>query len=414
MANTTDSVAIFSEGTFEEQILELVEFVARSQPEDARASFIASFQDDLKTAEDQTPLAEDETRRRAVFVKLLAEIKQLGEGSDKEIEGFFNLVFSHLFTLWSVSSPEVKEYLNTLLQVISSGPTERTSTKFRIQSNLFNAIPQTSPLRLTVYTVILNLASTTEQLETLRLQRSTVEKWLTEWQISPEEKSAFLKSLLDAFTSADQASTAYEYHLSYVRSLPSNSPAAQAAAVELISAALRLPNLFDFDPLFKLDAVIAIKGHDLFSLLQVFLNGGIPDLKQWQASHPGVAEKYNLSNTELERKMRLLTLAALGFKNVGQNLPYSKIAEALEVDVSEVEKWVIDIIRAGLLWGKLSQTTQSLYVVRSSVRTFEKEQWEVLEKRILAWKSGLQGVMEVVNNAKRMAGHVPAQVASSA
>lgn len=122
--------------------------------------------------------------------------------------------------------------------------------------------------------------------------------------------------------------------------------------------------------------------------------------------------------------MRLLTLATLGFRNIGQNLPYTKIAEALQVDVSEVEKWVIDgrfpvlrsqvlltsfssVIRAGLLWGKLSQTTQSLYVIRSSVRAFEKEQWEVLEKRILAWKTGLQGVLDVVNNAKRVAGHVP-------
>lgn len=50
----------------------------------------------------------------------------------------------------------------------------------------------------------------------------------------------------------------------------------------------------------------------------------------------------DLSDTELDHKMRLLTLATLGFKNIGQNLPYVKIAEALQVDVSEVEKWVID------------------------------------------------------------------------
>jgi hypothetical protein len=50
----------------------------------------------------------------------------------------------------------------------------------------------------------------------------------------------------------------------------------------------------------------------------------------------------DLSSAELESKMRLLTLAALGFKNIGQNLPYASIAEALQVDISEVEKWVID------------------------------------------------------------------------
>ncbi|KAL9713095.1 hypothetical protein Ac2012v2_004336 [Leucoagaricus gongylophorus] len=407
MANIADSIAIISEGTFEEQILELAVLIARSRPEDERTPFIASFQDDLKTAEGETPLEEDQERQRALFSKLVAEIKQLGEGNEKEIEGFYNLVFSHLFTLWPCNSPETKEFLTSLLQAISSEPTKRPSTKFRILSNLFNIIPRTSPLRLTVYTAILNYASSSDQLDTLQLQRPTVEKWLTEWEISSEDKSTFLKSLVDTFTSADQASTAYQYSLSYVRSLPSNSPTAQTAAIETISTALRLPDLFDFYPLYKLDAVIAMKDHELFALLQVFLNGGIPELKHWQEKHPGSAEKYNLNNADLERKIRLLTLATLGFNNIGQNLAYTNIAEALQINVSQVEKWVIDIIRTGLLRGKLSQTSQSLYVIQSFIQSFEKEHWEILERRMSAWKVNLQSVIGVINNAKRIAGRVP-------
>lgn len=45
---------------------------------------------------------------------------------------------------------------------------------------------------------------------------------------------------------------------------------------------------------------------------------------------------------ELERKIRLLTLASLASSHIGQNLSYSKVAEGLQVDPSEVEKWVID------------------------------------------------------------------------
>jgi translation initiation factor 3 subunit M len=104
MINETDSVAIFSEGTFEEQvlsallyrvfpqthvsviqILELVEFIARSLPEDDRPAYIASFKDVLKTEENQIPLEEDENRRRAILARLLGEIKQLGEGNDKGV-----------------------------------------------------------------------------------------------------------------------------------------------------------------------------------------------------------------------------------------------------------------------------------------------------------------------------------------
>jgi translation initiation factor 3 subunit M len=46
--------------------------------------------------------------------------------------------------------------------------------------------------------------------------------------------------------------------------------------------------------------------------------------------------------TQLEHKIRLLTFASLGFKHVGHDLPYSKVAESLQVDIAEVEKWAID------------------------------------------------------------------------
>lgn len=46
--------------------------------------------------------------------------------------------------------------------------------------------------------------------------------------------------------------------------------------------------------------------------------------------------------SELEHKIRLLTLASLAFEHVGHNLSYAKIAQTLQVDVNEVEKWAID------------------------------------------------------------------------
>jgi len=223
-----------------------------------------------------------------------------------------------------------------------------------------------------------------------------------------KEKASFLKSIVNAYIKAEQPTIAYEYSLLYVRRLPPASQEAQSAAVEAIATALRLPSIFDFDSLFKLDAVLNVKNHELFSLLQVFLSGGLPEFKAWQSNHPQVLEIYQITSSELERKIRLLTLASLAFKHIGQNLSYSKVAEALQVDPSEVEKWVIDVIRAGLVWGKLSQTTQSLHISRSTSRSFEREQWLVLEKRLVAWKSGLAGILDVVASAKRQGGQVSA------
>jgi hypothetical protein len=49
-----------------------------------------------------------------------------------------------------------------------------------------------------------------------------------------------------------------------------------------------------------------------------------------------------LDTAQLERKIRLLSLADLGFQNIGQDLPYAHVAAVLQVPQSEVERWVID------------------------------------------------------------------------
>ncbi|GLB34138.1 putative component of the eukaryotic translation initiation factor 3 (eIF-3) complex [Lyophyllum shimeji] len=400
----TDSVSVFAEGTFEEQIQELVNYIVRNRSEEERVAFIRPFQEALKTPEGQTPLEEDAGRKRSIFHMVAVEVKSLGDGTDKEMEGFFNLLFSHLFALHSHDGSDTKSYVDELIQLLTQNPSQHQFVKYRILANLFNAMERTSSLRPVVYTALVQMASSNGDLDVLQITRVNVEKWLSEWNISDLDKATFLKTISGAYETMSQPEKAYEYERLYVRALPSTSQDAQDGAVNLIASALRLPTVFDFDPLFKLDAVVQIKHHELFSLLQIFLSGALPEFKAWEQSHPDVLQTYKLDRTVLERKIRLLTLASLAFQHVGRDLPYSKVAEALQVETQEVEKWAIDVIRAGLVWGKLSQTTQSLHVTRATARTFEKEQWEALEKRLLAWKSGLGGVLDVVVSAKRQAG----------
>ncbi|KAJ7485432.1 hypothetical protein FB451DRAFT_1392180 [Mycena latifolia] len=75
---------------------------------------------------------------------------------------------------------------------------------------------------------------------------------LREWVISSKESTAFLKTAADAHEKSGQLGTAGEYSLAYVRSLPAGAPGTEVVAVQTM--ALRLPLVFDFDPLFKLDA----------------------------------------------------------------------------------------------------------------------------------------------------------------
>ena len=105
------------------------------------------------------------------------------------------------------------KYYPPLLNVFLSD-TECTSLYFFIYlnpkkrpfsfSNLFNAIPRKSPLRHLVYQSLLATATAHDDIEVLQLTKESVEKWISDWEISADEKAAFLKSIVDAYAKADQ------------------------------------------------------------------------------------------------------------------------------------------------------------------------------------------------------------------
>lgn len=116
--------------------------------------------------------------------------------------------------------------------------------------------------------------------------------------------------------------------------------------------------MFNFDSLFKLSNLPLIKDHPLRVLLNIFLGKELSDYQAWASSHADCMATYRMSTrlsvnesmircqaglnqTELERKIRLLTLASLTSPQVGKAVPYAQIAGALQVPERDVEKWVI-------------------------------------------------------------------------
>jgi len=212
-------------------------------------------------------------------------------------------------------------------------------------ANLFNALPETSPRRLTVAEALVALVQANdeiEELEALQLSRPQVEKWFSQWDVSIDAKSAFLKIVADAFTQSGNEATAYTFLLDRLRLIPATSPTAEAASLETIASALRIPNVFDFDELAKIPALQSAKAHPLFALLKIFMLHGIKEYLPWVEANSSVLEQHALANPVLERKIRLLTLSTLASQNVGRDLPYSEIATALQVDESKVEAAAID------------------------------------------------------------------------
>jgi translation initiation factor 3 subunit M len=63
--------------------------------------------------------------------------------------------------------------------------------------------------------------------------------------------------------------------------------------------------------------------------------------------------------------------------------------------------WVIDVIRAGLVEGKLSQLNQTFLIHRSTYRVFGDNQWREVASRLDMWRNSLVGVLQVIQAEKQ-------------
>lgn len=169
-------------------------------------------------------------------------------------------------------------------------------------------------------------------------------------------------------------------------------------AKDVVLRAISMDNFFAFEDLLQYASVQQLKGTEEYQLLDIFLNGTLSTYQTFASTHASLDSEKNI------HKMRLLSLASLGSENLSRELTYADIAKNLQIQEDEVEMWVIDVIRAGLVEAKLDQLNKTVIVHRSIYRVFGQEQWKKLSTSLSAWKENLNEILAVVGNAKLIAG----------
>lgn len=161
-------------------------------------------------------------------------------------------------------------------------------------SNIFNSLPPNSSFRLSVFTSLLNLAASNDELDLLSDSFSSISSWLASWDVSASEKAKCLENIADKLTAADQGVKAYEFQLLFLRFIKAqdnDEALIKAAANKTIAAALRLSNVFEFDELIQVENIQKLKGSPIYQLLEIFVGGNFQDYQKWESSNKGELEK---------------------------------------------------------------------------------------------------------------------------
>lgn len=166
--------------------------------------------------------------------------------------------------------------------------------------------------------------------------------------------------------------------------------------------AISSPTRFDFQDLRALPSVQALSdSQPVYSqLLDIFTEQDLEDYNDFREEHEGWIEKEKLDHEKLQRKMRLLTFASLAASTPNREIPYANIAKALQIPSEDVEMWTIDVVRAKLVEGRLSQKQKVFLVHRTTYRVFGEKQWRELGTRIDQFKLVVDRLTSTVRRAQ--------------
>ncbi len=380
---------VFIEGSFQDLAQELAEY--------------------LNIGSEVQPLLE-ENKKDVALRKLVAQSIALNSIPEKEFTAAYNLLIYLV-----IQSPSVNTFLpricDNLSKPITSSPINGPGLALNALTTIFNLLQPDNEVRFNVFQAILRLIKNNGLFELLRSQLTHLDAWISEWDVDEEDQRKLYVMVADIAEDAGEDEQGYQYILKALRTFDPkessevSSTEAQDLSLRALKAALISNTHYDFNDLTSLPTIQALsESHPIYSeLLEIFAEKELEDYNDFRDEHEGWIEEQGLDNSKLHRKMRLLTMASVAASTNSRELEYKRIAKALQIPAEDVEMWVIDVIRAGLIEGKLSQQKQVFLVHRTTYRVFGEKQWREVATRIDTWKSSLQSVKEIIRRERQAA-----------
>lgn len=370
------------------------------------ALYVSKFKGE---AEGSSPFL-DEARKHAsagnpgnLYTLLVRESGALFNAPEKEFEGAYNLLIA---LLQHVPTDARRALVKTALKIIVESNTDKSALKLKALSNLFNTLKADDPLRYDVYLAVLAFAEKADELERLFAHLPHLETWARQWGASADQICDLHLKISEKLQSRGSTKEAYNFLVKHLQSY--NEETASTAlpiARRAVILALSTTGLWAYEDILTLPAIHQLqKGKEkldkeFYALLRIFIDGDLAGYRKFAASNSALFDA-ELTQDGCERKMRLLTIAALGTNRINEEISYKELAEALQVNEDEVELWIIDVIREGLAEAKMNQLHSTVTISRSTYRAFGREEWKQLGAKLHAWRSSLSNILSVVGNAK--------------
>ncbi|KAI2471203.1 PCI-domain-containing protein [Annulohypoxylon bovei var. microspora] len=364
------------------------------------AELAQEMADYLHIGDEVKPLLEKDQKDEALKKIVLAS-PALNSVPEKEFQSSYNLLV-YLVLQSDNAGMFLPRVCDNLTKPIPSSPVHGAGLALNALTTIFNLLNPESErdneLRFQVFMAILRFVKQHGLYETLKKVLPELKTWLQQWETDEEDQRKLYMEVAEIAHDANDRETSYQYVLSALRTFDEDetkSEEAQKLALRALKAALLSPTHNDFQDLLAVSAIQSLsESHPLYhELLVIFAEKDLEDYNDFNDEHKGFIEKEHLDDEILRRKIRLLTFASLAASTPNHEIPYASIAKALSIPSEQVEMWTIDVIRAKLVEGKLSQSKQMFLVHHTFYRVFGEKQWREVGDRLEGWKVIIRNVI---------------------
>ncbi|KAI1208713.1 PCI-domain-containing protein [Annulohypoxylon truncatum] len=376
------------------------------------AELAKEMADYLHVGEEVKPLLEKD-QKDEVLKKIVLASPALNAVPEKEFQSGYNLLV-YLVLQSDNAGIFLPRVCDNLTKPITSSPVHGPGLALNALTTIFNLLNHDSErdneLRYNVFMAILRFVKSNGFYDTLKKTLPELKGWLQHWETDEEDQRKLYIEVAEIAHEAGDEETSYQYVLSALRTFDEDetkSEESQKLALRALKTAILSPTHNDFQDLLAVPAIQSLsESHPLYhELLVIFAEKDLEDYNDFNDEHEGFIEKEHLDGDKLQRKIRLLTFASLAASTPNHEIPYANIEKALQIPSEEVEMWTIDVIRAGLVEGKLSQLKKVFLVHQTFYRVFGEKQWREVGDRVEGWKVIIRNV---ITNLRREQGNAEA------
>lgn len=340
------------------------------------------------------------------FKELIAEALFEEETLDKvlaqhpnDVDTVFNLAFALLDQLGPEEMTELVPGFVGALTRSNKVP----QLNLKLLNTFFNVLDAGSEGRHVVLAAMLRYALDNGLHKALHGQFKSLDAWLDSWPVTQSERADLYFLAFNVTRLNGQAKEQQDLLLKYFRALEGADAdtlaKARPYAARAAIAAVKSEGVSEGDALLGLAAVAQLQGDkefaQTFELLRIVAREGVAEFQAFAAANADFMASTGLDGDEALAKMRTVTLCSIGAAS--DVLSFDDVAKALVLEGdTAVEEAVIAAVVSGHVAAKIDQARRVVLVQRTSMRTYQQEQWKGLKDKLDVWRDSVRTVLTSV------------------